>query len=257
MSNYAASDAGTDRIYDNSQNYETVANYAPIQFADDFLGAGYTASLPAMGSPVIGCPWVAKVVKTAGSPSAAAVANAAGGQIALALDATSEKQEATLTWNDSLALDASKYLNFEARVALSVAPSATGVQAVFGLSTAWIDGPDNATQLIQFGCKANNNLSVRLTDKSGLVTTAAALLAQPSTQLTLDTNFHILRIDATSPADVKFFLDGARVNQPNSVAFTTTGSGAILQPYLSVYKPSGTGVATLTVDAVRAWNKRQ
>ena len=31
----------------------------------------------------------------------------------------------------------------------------------------------------------------------------------------------------------------------------STGANAILQPYFSVYKPSGTGVATMDVDYVR------
>ena len=39
--------------------------------------------------------------------------------------------------------------------------------------------------------------------------------------------------------------------------FAATGALAVLQPYLGCYKPSGTGVATLTIDYVRAWMNRQ
>jgi hypothetical protein len=34
------------------------------------------------------------------------------------------------------------------------------------------------------------------------------------------------------------------------------GATGLLQPYLSVYKPSGTGVATLVVDYVRLFSNR-
>ena len=34
--------------------------------------------------------------------------------------------------------------------------------------------------------------------------------------------------------------------------FAATGSGAVLQPYCSVYKASGTGVGTLAIDVIQA-----
>ena len=39
--------------------------------------------------------------------------------------------------------------------------------------------------------------------------------------------------------------------------FAATGALAVLQPYLGCYKPSGTGVATLTIDYVRDRVNRQ
>lgn len=256
MTSNASIDAGIDRIFDDTQSYETVASYAALQFLEDFIGAGHTAGIPAAGSPIAGYPWVAKLVKTAGSPTAALVANAAGGQVAIALDATSEKQEATLTWNDNLSLDATKKLNFEARIKLGVPPSATGVQAVFGLAQSWIDGPDNNTRLIQFGCKANNGLTLRMIDSGALVSQAAAYLYAPATQVALDTSFHVFRIDISDPADIGFYMDGSRLNAKGSFAFTSIGANAILQPYFSVYKPAGTGLATLTVDKADVWSQR-
>ena len=90
---------GQDVWFDDAtQEFTNVG--APIQFGEDFQGAGHTATLPAMGSPVAGYPWVKK---TQGTPTGvASVANGAGGQLSLALAATSEKEEATLTQNDQL-----------------------------------------------------------------------------------------------------------------------------------------------------------
>jgi hypothetical protein len=49
---------------------------------------------------------------------------------------------------------------------------------------------------------------------------------------------------------VKFFIDGVQVSANGAVAFAATGANAVLQPYLAMYKPSGTGIGTLTVDPV-------
>ena len=256
MTDQATIDAGTDRIYDDTQAYETVLSYAPLQFLEDFIGAGHSAGLPAMGSPVAGYPWVKKIVGS-GPPTAALVSNAAGGQAALTLVSTSEKEEATLTWNDNLSLDETKKLNIEIRAALSVPPSASGVQAVWGLAQAWIDGPANNARYLQFGVTANNALLLLSKDGINTYSIAAAYLATPTTQITLDTNFHMFRIDSSNPADIGFYVDGARVNAVGSITWSATAANSIMQPYLSVYKPSGAGLATLTIDKVDIWGSRQ
>lgn len=255
MGSQAVVDAGVDRFFDDTQLYETVASYSALQFVEDFIGAGHSAGIPAFGSPVAGYPWVKKIVGAA-PPTLALVSNAPGGQVSAALTSASEKQEATLYWNDGLSLDGTKKLNFEARIALAAQPSAPGVQAVFGLAQAWIDGPDNNARFLEFGCSGNGNLSLRVKDAAGLVTMAAAPLSSPSSQILLDTNFHIFRIDMTDPTNVGFYFDGARVNANFSLSFASTGSSAIFQPYVSVYKPSGTGIATLNIDKIDVWGQR-
>jgi hypothetical protein len=234
-------------------NFETVASMAPLQFNEDFIGAGHSAGIPAAGSPVAGYPWVKKIVGAA-PPTVALVSNAGGGQIALALAATSEKEDAVLYWNDNLAIDVTKVASFEARAALSVAPSAASVQMVMGLAAAWIDGPDNNTHYLEFGCTANANLLCRSQDGTTQNSIAAAQIG--GSAIALDTNFHIFRISAENPADIAFYLDGNRVNAVGSIAYAATGANAILQPYFAVYKPSGTGLATLTVDKLDIFSNR-
>ncbi len=234
-------------------NYETVMPMAPLMFGDDFIGAGHQAGIPAAGAPVAGYPWVKKIVG-AGPPTCALVNNAIGGQVQLALAATSEKEDCVLYWNDNLSVDVTKGAVWEARASLSVPPSAAGVQMVMGLAGAWIDGPDNNLHYLEFGCTANNNLLCRSQDGT---TQSSIAAANAGVAVTLDTNFHTFRIEASNDADISFWFDGNRVNASGSIAFAATGANAVLQPYIAVYKPSGTGLATLLVDKVDLWANRQ
>lgn len=244
--------SGTETFYEDV-NFETVLPMAPLVFGDDFIGAGHTAGIPAAGSPVAGYPWVKKIVG-AGPPTVALISNAAGGQVQNALVANSEKEDAVLYFNDNLSIDVTKGAVWEARLALTVPPSAASVQAVWGLAAAWIDGPDNNTHYLEFGCTANGNLLCRSQDGTTQNSIAAS---NAGVAVALDTNFHTFRIEATVPSDIAFYYDGNRVNTVGSIGYVATGASAILQPYLAVYKPSGTGLATIVCDKVDAWANRQ
>jgi hypothetical protein len=221
---------------------------SPLYFDDDFIGGGHIAGIPAAGSPVAGYPWVKKIVGAA-PPTVALVSNAGGGQIACTLTSTSEKQDAAIYWNDNLSLDVTKGLVWQARAQLTVLPSASGVQAVWGLGSAWIDGPNNRSYYIGFGAAANGTILMMSQDQ---VTQNAI-----SSGITVaTTDWHNYRIDCTDVTDIKFYIDGVRYSTNNQIAFAATGANAILQAYNAAYKPSGTGVATLTIDAISAFNFR-
>jgi hypothetical protein len=245
---HAVKTPGNQFKYYDVSTFEITDLNSPLQFDDDFIGGGHSAGIPAAGSPTAGYPWVKKIVGVA-PPTVALVNNAAGGQIACALTATSEKQDAALYWNDSLSLDATKGLMWQCRAQLSVLPSAAGVQAVMGLSSAWIDGPDNASKYIEFGATASGAILLRSQDGTTQNSVASGVTV-------LATDFHVYAIDVSDPTDVKFFIDGVQVSATGAIKFAATGANAILQSYQSVYKPSGTGVATLTLDAISAWNFR-
>jgi hypothetical protein len=229
-------------------SWEQVLPLSPIVFYEDFLGQSY-AAVPASGSAVDGCPFVKKIVG-AGPPTLAGVANAIGGQVALALAATSEKEDCVLYWGDNLGLDVTKGLVWESRALLSVTPSAAGVQAVWGIAGPWIDGPQNNTCYLEFSAQANGNVLVTAFD--GVTTTSIASGVTVGT-----TDWHQYRIDASNIADVAFFVDGNRVNAANSISFAAVDPLAVLQPYSAVYKTGGVGVAALVVDYIRAWMNRQ
>jgi len=239
---------GNQYEYFDKTTFETVMIDSPVYFYDDFIGGGHTAGIPAAGSPVAGYPWVKKIVG-AGPPTVALVSNAGAGQIACALTSTSEKEDAALYWNDNLSLDVTKGLIWQARAQLTVLPSLAGVEGFWGLQSVWIDGPDNAAEFIRF--KVNGNGQVQMACFDGTTSTSAAAGVTVGT-----TDWHLYKIDCTDVTDVKFFIDGAQVSTTGQFKFAATGAAAIMQPYNSVYKPSGAGVATLTLDAVSAFNFR-
>ncbi len=242
---YVGGNAG---MYD-AYTGETTFSAAALFFEDDFVGGGHTAGVPAAGSPVAGYSWVKKIVG-AGPPTVAAVSNAIGGQMACTLLANSEKEDAALYMNDNLAFDVTKGLVWEARAALTVLPSAAGAQMVMGISSAWTDGPDNASYYLEFGAKANGNITMRSQDgvTQNEIATGVTLVAGV---------FHVFKIDATDPTNVGFYIDGIQYNTQGQISFAATGTNAVLQGYASMYKASGTAVGTLTLDNMQIRGNRQ
>ena len=235
------------RTFYDLATQETVARFQPCLLDEDFLGAGH-ASIPASGSPATGYPWVQKLVKTAGSPSVAVIANSAAGIVALALDATAEKQEATLYANDQRNWDVTKNLSFETRAAFATLPTNL-VEMVFGLQAAWIDGPDNSAAYVRFQAAASGQVNMQTYD--GTTTTSA------TSGVTLVAGaFHVFRIDASSVTNIRFFIDGVETSTTGQFQFAATGASVVLQPYTSGYKASGTGGGTLQVDMIQAATDR-
>ena len=241
--------AGRLEFFD-TVTFEDVLPVAPIVYYQDFLGEGY-ATIPAAGSAWRTVDFVTKIVLTAGTPTVAGVAKAIGGQVACALAATSEKEDAVL------------YLGRQprpglhqgpessrCRALLSVVPSAAGVQAVWGCRSA--------------------------SGSTGRTTTPATCGSAPPRRRGPDEAFD--GVTTTSIADrchgwhdrLAYLPDRRERTLPtwrssstasgqrdSMVNFAATGTLAVLQPYLACYKPCGTGVATLTIDFVRAWMNRQ
>jgi hypothetical protein len=237
---------GYEYHYDDATS-EALLVVAPIVFTEDFLGAGHDAGVPVEGTPVAGYPWVKRLVKTAGAPAVAIVANAPGGQMGLSIDVTDEKQEATLYQNDQLTWDSTKTLFFQARLKFTTLPTAAGVEAVWGLQSAWVDGPDNATEYLGFGINgAGGEVVMRAQD--GVSQRAI------NTGFVADNNFHLYRIEIDAAGVVHFYIDG--VEYSTSVNPVTWGGNAVLQLYASLYKATGAGDAVADIDAIEAWSPR-
>ncbi len=246
MSTKAQFNGGVQSFYD-SITYERVHRMSPVQYRDDFLGQG-SLVIPAAGSAENGVDWVQKIVGAA-PPTLAGVANAVGGQIQIALTADSQKQDAVLYWGDQKGLDVTKGLVFETRIRLSVLPSVAAVQAVFGVASDWIDGPNNNTCYLQIGATGSGALLVRSYDGTTTISAAAGVTL-------LTTDWAIVRIDCTEITDIKMFVNGVQVSTTGQINFAGTGTLAVLQPYVALYKASGTGVGTLLCDYVKAWMNR-
>ncbi len=232
--------------YYDATSHERVRRFAPVEFCDDFLGS-YTV-IPAAGSPESGMPWVKKTVQTAGTPSVAGVANAASGVVAAALDATAEKQEATLYMNDQRQFSLEQALVWEARVKLSVLPTLVA-EAVWGLLGDWADGPDAATYSAFFTADGSGEVFCEVDDNATDQSATSGITV-------LATEWHVYRIEFLSLTDVRFYIDGNQVAAATAFAYAATGANAILQPYFACYKASGAGLGTLQADYCRAWQNR-
>ena len=212
-----------------------------IMLRDDFIYPA--AAFPT--SATAGVPWVKKIVG-AGPPTVALVANTAGGIAQIALEATSEKQDAVLYAGDQVVWDATKGLVVDMRVKLSVLPT-TGSKLVFGLAAAWIDGPNNNTYFLRFGADGNGTILAESFDGSTNVSVTTGVTVTTSA-------WHNFRIDATNPASVKYYIDNVAVATAST--FVAPGTTHPLQPYVAGYKASGTSVGTLQLDVIHIWNGR-
>ena len=68
---------------------------------------------------------------------------------------------------------------------------------------------------------------------------------------------HILRIDFTTLADVKFYQDDARVYSTTTFDMSNlTAAEQQMQPYFSLDKASGETLCTLGIDYVRVFGTR-
>jgi hypothetical protein len=216
---------------------------AAVFFEDDFIGAAANA-FPTTATA--GTAWGKKLVQTSGTPIVGAIANGGGGQAKILLDATSEDQEAVLYFLDNLQIDTSKIGGFEVRFQTPTIPTGV-VQAAMGLQSAYVAGPDNASVYIRAGLRASG--AILAESKDGTTTNSVAT----GTTITTTSEWHIFRADWSVPSAVQFWLDGANLSL-GTLSFAP--GSPILQPYLSLYKASGTGVGQLAIDYFRAWTNR-
>jgi len=231
-------------IFRDTVTHERVARFAPIALNDDFLNPSLV--VPAVGSLESGVLWAKKLV---GTPTGVAgVANATNGTVACTLAATSEKEDAALYAGDQLCFSVLQGLVFESRVQLSVLP--TGVaQASIGVTGVWADGHDAITYSAFFTARASGELFCDTDDNVTDVNVTSGVTL-------ITTDWAILRIDCTDPLNILFYVNGARVAATTTFGWATSAANSKVQPFVAMYKASGTGVGTLTADYVRVWQNR-
>lgn len=229
----------------DSATQERVSRFSPVALSDDFLNP--STVVPDSGSLESGVLWAKKIVGAA-PPTVAGVANDTNGTVACTLTSASQKQDAALYAGDQLCFSVLQGLVFEARVKLSVLPTGVG-QASIGVVGAWADGHDAITYSAFFTARASGLLYCDTDDNvtdndvtSGVTLTTA--------------DWAILRIDCVDPLDIKFYINGARVAAATTFGWTASAANSKVQPFVAMYKASGTGVGTLTVDYVRVWQNR-
>jgi hypothetical protein len=233
---------GMEIAWDSATAERIMRRGSPFYFEDDFVGADGLAAIPAVSSEERGVKWAKVIV---GSATVANVADAANGAVAVALDATSEAQDAVLSFGDQLCFDITNGGIIEFRAQLSVLPT-TAVTAVMGLAGphnlakddvanhAWFRWDGSAVGYVETDDTTNNNDGVA----TGLTTVVST--------------YGIYRIDFFNLADVKFYVDGARVGAGTTFDMSNLSAAEkIMQPYISLDKASGTVVGTIQADYVR------
>jgi hypothetical protein len=215
----------------------------------NFLGGGI---IPA--TPVSNGPWVSKITGT-GPPTVAPVA----GSAQLALEATSQVQNACLYFNDDLPYDVDdlKRVRFWVHTPVAIA-SASKVR--FGLTSARNDDPDAIAQSILFGLDGNANLNVESDDTADEV-------AATSTGEVLGTALKICTFDfaagvfAQAPpllskggkhniyASVQD-VNGASRRVADGVRLTLGAYTGNLQLFAQIQKTAATDVGTLGVRRI-------
>lgn len=240
---YNWQNTGRMAFYDSS-TFETHMTSFPVCFYDDFIGADTV--IPAGGSEESGCHW-SKAIVGAAPPTVAKVADAAGGLVQCALTADSQAQTASLYMGDQRNFDVSKGLIFEARIKVSVTPTDVA-EAVWGIM-ADTGVPDTVAYSAFFTADGSTSVYCE-TDDNATDTSADSGITAGTT------DWRIYRIDCTDVTDIKFYIDGAQVASSTTFPYAATGANAILQPWIGLYKASGTGVGTIQCDYVRIMQNR-
>lgn len=182
------------------------------------------------------------------------VANAAGGVYSLATVVTSEAEAAQLTFNDQLLIDPTKGPVFEARVRVNMPGAAITADERFvvGLASAHATAQaslDAVVSNIWFrGEGANLNLFVEWDDGTHDADD------QDSAFDYVKNTFVVLKIDMTSLAAVKFFVNGVQSTKVGNLS-ALIGSN-LLQPIFCYQRDAGTEINQLQVDWYRVYNTR-
>jgi len=226
--------------YDKS-TFETLQTTYPLQFVDDFNGAA--------GGSVFDGTMLWNVVDV-GAATEAIVADSSGGVFRILMHVTAEDEDAVLYHSDNRTFDVSKGLIFETKVDIAVLPTLTA-QAVIGMcgdhnldkdaatESAWFKLDGSGAFLCESDDTTNDNDDI-----------ATGVTAVPGTA-------NVLRIDFTTLADVKFFIDGVGVATGTTFDMSNlTGAELILQPYFSLDKTGDAGLGTVDIDYVKIFSNR-
>ena len=236
---------GLQRFYDSATD-ETVQVMAPLWFKEDFLGEEELVS--EAGSQGI---WntidvgdATEAIVTGGG------AASMSGVFRLHIAATNEAEDAVLDWADNTSVSVLNDTQIEIRATLTTLPT-TGVTAVWGMAGAHNLAKDSVAESAWFRLDASGALDVETDDTTNDnddVSTGLTCVAG---------TYNIYRIDFSVISDVKFYVDGVRYATGTTFDMSNlTATEALMQPYFSLDKASGTGVGDLDIDYVAIWGRR-
>ena len=235
----------------NTATQERIPWGAEVVYIDDFLwGAGGLATIPNVSSEENGFGWT-KLIVGNGPPTIGVVADAANGVMELALESTGQAQDAMIYHSDQRAINLKAGLQVEVRVKFSVLPT-SGVAAVFGLAGDHNLDKDSITEHAWFRAQASAAILAETDDTTNNEDDKATGVT------VLTTDWKIYRIDFSTLADVRFYIEGDAVALATTFDMSNLSTAeAVMQPYFSLDKASGGGVGTMQVDYFKSWWKRE
>jgi hypothetical protein len=230
------------QVWYDKTTFETLQNTYPLQFYDDFNGEA--------GGSVFDGTSIWNVVDV-NDATEAIVANSSNGLFRLFLDSTSEDEDAVLYHGDNRTFDVGNGLIFETKIDVATLPTLTA-EGVFGMSGDHNLSNDTVAESAWFKLDGSGAILCE-TDDDGAENNddiATGVTAVPGTA-------NVFRIDFTTLADVKFFIDGVRVASGTTFDLSVlTGATAILQPYFDLDKTGDAGRGTFDIDYVRILSNR-
>ena len=232
------------QVWYDDITFETLENTYPLQYYDDFYGVAGGQVFDGTYS------WDVLEVGVSTNPTVEIVADSSGGQFLLHLAANDEAEDVVLYQPGNKTFDVGNGLIFEARINMAVAPG-VGVRGVAGMcgvhdldkdtlaNSAWFKWDASLATLCESDDTTNNNDAV-----------ATGLTAVAGT-------YNIYRIDFTTLANVKFFIDGVRVASGTTFNMSNLTAGEQqMQPYFSLDKGGGVGLGDMNIDYVKILSNR-
>lgn len=173
-----------------------------------------------------------------------------GGVITSIIDADNNAEDAVLYWGDITTIPVNKGAFMEFRARFTTIPT-TGVAVVMGMAGAHNLDKDTVAESAWFRLQASASLLLETDD-----TTNNNDDQDTGEDLVVDT-WYTFQIDFNHIDDVRFYLDGSRLLPGTNFDMSNlTDTEAMMQPYFSLDKASGTGVGTLQLDYVKIWSPR-
>lgn len=210
------------------------------EFCDMFDRAQVLSTTPGMNG------WTVKDTSSSGTPTYLCVTED-GGAMKLTLAATSEEEIVTMYQNDVLPWDLASLLSVSFILKVSGVDAAT--QLVFGLASAQNDTEDSIATNAWFRIDGVASTSALVCETDDGTTDND----DKSTGTTLSSTYKKCLIDFTNGlADVRFYVDGARVAASTTFDMSAVTSGQNVQPFVQLHKASGTGAPYVQIANVSA-----
>jgi len=185
--------------------------------------------------------WQIKDTSSAGTPTYLCITED-GGAAKLTLAATSEAEIVTLYCGDVLPYDLAKLQHLWWIAKVAGIDSVTTL--VFGAANAQNDTDDTVGVSAWFRMEGSASTTAVVVETDDVTNEQVDV----ATGETLAAVYKKFQLDFTNGlADVRFYIDGARVADGTTFDMSDVSSGQNVQPYVQLQKASGTGVPSITI----------